>query len=79
MSLTLSVDDDVLEGARLHAEAMGTNVDDLLRKYLADLAGRGKAPRDGKALAEEFLRLSRESNGDSKGWVFDRDEIHERR
>jgi hypothetical protein len=29
--------------------------------------------------AEEFEVLSRQSNGNSAGWKFDRDEIHERK
>jgi hypothetical protein len=31
------------------------------------------------ALADEFQRLSREPKGNSRGWKFNRDEIHERR
>ena len=53
---------------------MGTSVNQLVRKYLERLAG--KSDRD--ADADEFLRLSEISGGNSQNWKFDRQEIHER-
>jgi len=32
-----------------------------------------------KSIIDEFRRLSREPKGNSRGWKFNRDEIHERR
>jgi hypothetical protein len=75
MNLTLSVDEEVLNEARRRAEAMGKSVNQLVREYLEQLAGR----TDRKALAEEFVRLSRASKGNSRGWKFNREELHERR
>ena len=75
MNVTLSLDDDVVQEARRRAEAMGTSVNQLIREYLEQFTGKS----DPKADAEEFRRLSRLSNGDSRGWKFNRDEIHERR
>jgi hypothetical protein len=75
MNITLSVDDEVLELARKQAEVLGTSVNQLVRNYLEQLAGK----RDPIADAEEFTRLSRISHGDSRGWKFNREEIHERR
>jgi hypothetical protein len=75
MNVTLSVDDDVIREARRRAEAMGTSVNQLVREYLEQLAGK----TDPKAAAEEFERLSREARGDSRGWKFNREELHERR
>lgn len=75
MNLTLSVDDDIVQGARRHAEAMGTSVNQLVREYLEQLAGKP----DRAALVAEFRELSKKPLGDSKGWKFNRDEIHERR
>jgi antitoxin component of RelBE/YafQ-DinJ toxin-antitoxin module len=75
MNVTLSVDDHILHEARRRAEAMGTSVNQLVRDYLAQLAGA----QDRQALADEFRRLSRESHGHSRGWRFNRDELHERR
>ncbi len=75
MNLTLSVDDDVVREARRQAERLGSSLNQLVRDYLEQLAGRSDPERD----AEEFERLSRQARGDSGGWKFDRDEIHERR
>jgi antitoxin component of RelBE/YafQ-DinJ toxin-antitoxin module len=75
MNLTLSVDDEVVHQARRRAEAMGTSVNQLVREYLQQLAGKP----DRAALVEEFRELTRNAKGDSKGWKFNREEIHERR
>jgi hypothetical protein len=71
MKLTVEVDDEVVARARRTAEA-GTTIEDLVREYLVRLADAGSN-------AEEFERLSKLSNGDSRGWKFNREEIHERR
>lgn len=75
MNLTLSVDDEIVEAARRHADAMGKSVNQLVREYLEQLAG--KSDRD--ALVAELRKLTRNSTGDSRGWKFNREEIHERR
>ena len=75
MNVTLSVPDEVMQEARSRADALGTSVNQLVREYLEQLAGKS----DLSAVADEFERLSRESNGDSRGWKFNRDELHERR
>lgn len=75
MNLTLSVDDEVVEGARRRAKALGKSVNQLVREYLQQLAG----DPDREALLEEFREISKHPLGDSKGWKFNRDEIHERR
>ena len=51
----------------LAAEALGTSVEELVREYLAGLAD-----------ADEFERLSDLAHGDSRGWKFNREELHER-
>lgn len=61
--------------ARNHAEALGTSVNQLVREYLEQLAGKADVNAD----AAEFERLSRIAQGDSKGWKFNREELHERR
>ena len=75
MNVTLSIDDAVIREARKRAEKMGTSVNQLIRDYLEQFAGKRDVKRD----LEEFERLSRAAKGDSKGWKFNRDEIHERR
>jgi hypothetical protein len=75
MNVTLSVEDEIMNQARRRAEAMGTSVNQLVREFLAQLAGR----TDPEADAAEFERMSRSSQGNSRGWKFNRDELHERR
>jgi len=74
MNVTLSIEDEVIQKARQRAEATGTSVNQLIREYLEQLAGK----RDPNADAEQFERLSRTSQGNSRGWKFNRDELHER-
>jgi hypothetical protein len=74
MNLTLSVDDEIVQKARRRAEQLGTSVNQLVREYLEQLAGRPEPTRD----AQEFERLSRLSQGNSRGWKFNREEAHKR-
>jgi hypothetical protein len=73
MNLTLSVDEQTVERARKRADALGKSLNQLIRDYLQQLAGTDDTER----WIEEFRRLS--GTGDSQGWRFNRDEIHERR
>jgi len=75
MNVTLSIDDEVVQRARRKAEAMGTSVNELIREYLEQLSGKTDMAGD----AKEFEELSRLAQGDSRGWKFNRDELHERR
>jgi Family of unknown function (DUF6364) len=75
MNLTLSIEDDVVQKARRRAEAMGTSVNQLVRQYLEQLAGRS----DPNADAAEFEQLSRSARGNAHGWKFNREELHQRK
>jgi hypothetical protein len=75
MNVTLSIDDEVIRLARRRAEVLGTSVNQLVREYLEQLAGKTDPNDD----AAEFERLSRLAQGDSRGWKFNREELHERR
>jgi len=72
MNITLSVDEKTVARARKRAEAMGRSLNQVIREYLQRLAGSDDPERS----IEEFRRLS--GTGDSRGWRFNRDEIHER-
>ncbi len=74
MNVTLAVDDRVMAEARRRAEAMGTSVNQLVREYLEQLVGKS----DSNADAWEFERLSLATQGNSGGWKFNREELHER-
>jgi hypothetical protein len=75
MDITLSVDDEIIQRARGRAETLGTSVDQLIRDYLEQLAGKTDPKQD----AEEFEKLSRLARGHSGGWKFNREELHERK
>jgi hypothetical protein len=72
MNVTLSIDDQLVTRARKKAEAMGKSLNQLIRDHLQKIAG-GDDPEHSM---EEFKRLS--GSGNSRGWRFNRDEIHDR-
>lgn len=74
MNLTLSVDAVVVARARKSAAALGLSLNQAVRNYLSDLAGR--SPRE--VVVAEVARLSHQAQGDRAGWKFDREQIHER-
>jgi hypothetical protein len=75
MNITLSIDDRLVEDARKLAQARGTSLNQLVRDYLESLV----RPRKVEGYSAELRRLTAEGRGRSKGWRFDRDELHERR
>jgi len=75
VNITLSINDEVIQEARRRAAAMGVSVNQLVRAYLEQLAGK----TDPNADAAEFERLSQTAQGDSRGWKFNREELHERK
>lgn len=75
MNLTLSLDDDLVAEARRRAGRLGTSVNQLVRDYLAQFAGRDAAAAD----AAEFAALSRRPAGRRRGWRFRREALHARR
>ncbi len=72
MNVTLSIDDQLVNQARKKAEALGKSLNQLIRDYLQTVVGADDPERS----IEEFKRLS--GRGHSRGWRFNRDEIHER-
>ena len=74
MNVTLSLDDEVIAKARKQAEALGTSVNQLIRDYLVQFVGNADRAAD----MLEFERISYASNGDARGWKFNREDLHER-
>jgi hypothetical protein len=72
VNVTLSIDGQVVERARRKAAALGKSLNQLIREYLQGLAGGDDAERS----IAEFNQLS--GRGHSRGWRFNRNEIHER-
>lgn len=75
MNLTLSIDEKILRRARRAAASMGISLNQAVRRFLEDLAGDDSVDKD----IAEMNDLSARSGGRSRGWRFDREEIHERR
>lgn len=74
VNITLSIDEGTVKRARRAARALGKSLNQLVREYLQTLG----ASADPAAEIEELRSLSRSSKGRSRGWRFNRDEIHER-
>jgi antitoxin component of RelBE/YafQ-DinJ toxin-antitoxin module len=74
MKITLSIEEKVAEEARKVAQSMGKSLNQLVRDYLEQLARLDQLTEE----IAEFRRLSLDSRGDSRGWRFNRDELHER-
>lgn len=74
MNITLSVEQQLVERARKAAEAMGKSLNQVIREYLAYLAGEGEMESELK----ELRALSMDANGHSHGRRIDRGALHER-
>lgn len=72
VNITLSIDEQLATRARKRAGALGKSLNQLIRDYLQKVAGGDDPERS----IEEFRELS--GKGHSRGWRFDRNEIHER-
>jgi hypothetical protein len=73
MNITLSIEEQIVERARERLRATGKSINQEIRDHLAMLAGDDDVELD----IEEFKRLS--GQGNSNGWKWNRDELHERR
>jgi hypothetical protein len=72
-NLTLSIEEQSVERAREHAKSLGKSLNQMMREYVHHLAGDGDLQRDLDYL-DQYSGM-----GNSNGWKFNRDEIHERR
>jgi hypothetical protein len=75
MTVTLLIDDALVDKAKRRAQALGKSLDEAVREYLEQLASEDDAERD----IAEFRRLSEQGTGDSHGRRWTRDELHDRR
>jgi hypothetical protein len=72
VNITLSVDDQTVAKAREVARAMNKSLNQLIREYLEQLAGRDQIERD----IAEFRALSPSG---TRSWKFNREEIYDRK
>jgi len=74
VNVRFSIDDEVIRRARRRAAALGTSVNQLIRDCLEQFSGMSDPHED----AAELETLSHQARGDSQGWKFNREELHER-
>lgn len=72
MNITLSVDEKIVVEARRVAASMGKSLNELIREDLERLTRKHRRDND----LNEFKNLS--GQGNSRGWTFNREELHER-
>ena len=74
VNLTLSLDDKLLNRARRLAARRGLSLNQMIRDYLSEVTAES-SPQE---LVDELDSLWAEGRGDSRGWRFNRDELHDR-
>jgi replicative DNA helicase len=74
MNITLSIDEQVAQRARLAAQKMGKSLNQVVRDYLEQLAGGSRRSQQWSQF--EARCLASEARLD--GWKFDRDEANAR-
>ena len=74
MNITLSIDERVAEQARQAAQAMGKSLNQAVRDYLEQLAGRAQLESE----IDAFLESTAHTPGRLAGWKFDRGELQRR-
>jgi hypothetical protein len=72
MNLTLSIDKQLLDRARATAGAMGLSLNEMIRRYLENVAGQ--ADRVGTFLELQDLCKTRGGHSAGRTWV--REELH---
>ena len=74
MNITLSIDERVAEQAREAAQAMGKSLNQAVRDYLEQLAGRAQLESEITA----YLKSTARTPGRLGAWAFNRDELQRR-
>jgi len=73
MNITLSIDEQLVESAREKLRAVGKSLNQEIRDHLQHIVG------EDEQLERDLEFLERTAGlGDSNGWKFNRDELHER-
>lgn len=73
VNLTLSIDEQVAERARVRLRAMGKSLNQEIREHLQHLVGDDDLERD----VQDYMR--RAGQGNSRGWKWNREEIYQER
>ena len=75
-NLTLAIEDDILERARIVAVGKRTTVNAMVREFLTDVASQDKRRDEARAALRELMRNSKGRMRED--FRFDREETHER-
>ncbi len=75
-NVTMSIDKELLKKARKIAIDLDTNLSDLFRSFLSDLARREGSRRE--FLADELDKLFQKSTASSQGSSWTREDLHDR-
>ena len=76
-TLTLTLDDKIIEANRKMAAAQGKSLEQMITEYLASNAPPAAKPALGAAWAQEFLRIARESNAPAIDYKWNRADAYE--
>ncbi len=75
-NITLAIDDEILEKARVVAAEKRTTVNAMVREFLAEVAGRDQRREEARAALRGLMRRSKGRMRDD--FRFNREETHER-
>ncbi len=80
MTLTLNIDEKIVERARELAKYRGTTLEVILGEYVRKMAGEPKMTREqAKQMIKDLQEMWATSHGDSRGEKWTREELHERK
>lgn len=75
MNITLSADEELVKKAREYAARHETSLNGMIRAFMRRITGSRDVERD----ADEFAQLAlRNAGASDEGFVFNRDEAHQR-
>jgi hypothetical protein len=72
-NITLAIDNDLLQKSRSVAQRNGTSLNELIRGFLTEITADDQGD-----WYRHYSAVSRQIQGDSHGWRFDREELNER-
>jgi len=79
MTVTLNIDEEIVERARKVAEERGLSLDEFFGDVVQGIASRDVSTMPIEQVIKELEFLWAASSGDSRGQKWTREEIHERK
>jgi hypothetical protein len=72
-NITLAIDNELLQKSRSMAQQNGTSLNELIRGFLTEITTENQGD-----WYHHYRAVSRQIQGNSQGWKFDREELNER-